>query len=328
VRDYIEARLRIAGTQRKIFDDDAVSIIWEFSEHGVPRLINKICKLCLKAGETNEFPMITGEVASQIADRFQKLSRTRKPPVQVQEDSSEREPMPKAAKTPSSQKVTPKTEAPGVKPAPPEPPRMVTPERPTPRPIPSADEERPRVFAPERPVVAPVPPQQPVGVEPPRMVTPKETTAPIPPHVDEMPPRVDQAKVVPISRSNANYVPLKAAAKTAPTAKTPQPTEESVPVQQQASESLGDSGVEIFEEVTIGQQKVTLSIPAQAVRQAQMSNAENKNKLAGYWSAQVLKANPQVVSSSFADPVSLWFEVKNIILKKFEGSPKSRVKMN
>ena len=73
---------------------------------------------------------------------------------------------------------------------------------------------------------------------------------------------------------------------------------------------------------------MTLSIPAQAVKQAQMSNAENKNKLAGYWSAQVLKANPQVVSSSFADPVSLWFEVKNIILKKFEGSPNSRVKMN
>jgi len=63
VQTYIESRLRLAGTQEKIFADDAIPVIWEFSEHGVPRLINKICKLCLKAGETNEFKMISGEIA-------------------------------------------------------------------------------------------------------------------------------------------------------------------------------------------------------------------------------------------------------------------------
>ncbi|HON59352.1 MAG TPA: AAA family ATPase, partial [Smithella sp.] len=190
VRDYIEARLRIAGTQRKIFDDDAVSIIWEFSEHGVPRLINKICKLCLKAGETNEFPMITGDVAAQIADRFQKLSRTRKPAAQVQEIPPEKETIPKAAKAPAMQKVAPKTEPAVVKPAAPEPPRMATPERPTPRPIPSPEEERPRVFAPERPVAPPVPPEQPVRMEPPRMATPERPTPRPIPSPDEERPRV------------------------------------------------------------------------------------------------------------------------------------------
>jgi len=74
VKTYIKSRLKLAGNQKQIFADDAIPVIWEFSEHGVPRLINKICKLCLKAGETNEFKIITGEVASQIADRFQKLS--------------------------------------------------------------------------------------------------------------------------------------------------------------------------------------------------------------------------------------------------------------
>ena len=71
--------LRLAGSQRKIFTDDAIPVIWEFSEYGTPRLINKICKLCLKAGETNEFQMISGEVVAQIADRFKKISKTSLP---------------------------------------------------------------------------------------------------------------------------------------------------------------------------------------------------------------------------------------------------------
>jgi len=441
VRDYIEARLRIAGTDRKIFDDSAISVIWEFSEHGVPRLINKICKLCLKAGETNEFPMITGEIASQIADRFQKLSRTRKPPAQIQEISSEKETAPKAV---SSQKAAPAVEPGFAKPSPPqqpvhvepprmeatdrpaarptplaeeerprvftperpvapvpppreerpirmEPPRVVTPERPTLRPIPSSEEERPRVFAQERPPVAPVPPQQPVHVEPPRMeatdrpaarptplaeeerprvFTPERPVAPVPPPREERPirmepprvgpadeniqpsaaqrpeefsPRVEQPKVVPISKQSVNYVPLKGGLK--PASASPQPVhpvqpQPVQPVQQavQAEEASfaeqspmaaqTDSEYEIYEECTIGHQKITISIPGHAVKQAQTASRENKNKLAGYWSAQVLKANPQLVSSTFSDPVSLWFEVKNIILKKFEGSAGSRAKMN
>ena len=75
LKTYVETRLRLAGNQRKIFADDAIPVIWEFSEYGTPRLINKICKLCLKAGETNEFQTISGEVVAQIADRFKKISK-------------------------------------------------------------------------------------------------------------------------------------------------------------------------------------------------------------------------------------------------------------
>ncbi len=75
VKTYIETRLKFAGAQRKFFTEDCIPVIWESSERGIPRLINKICKLCLKAGETNEFRTITPEIATQIAERFQKLSQ-------------------------------------------------------------------------------------------------------------------------------------------------------------------------------------------------------------------------------------------------------------
>jgi type II secretory pathway predicted ATPase ExeA len=74
IKDYVETRLRLAGCSKMIFTDDAIDVLWEYSEHGVPRLINKICKLCLKAGETNAFEIIDGPAAKQIAERFQKLT--------------------------------------------------------------------------------------------------------------------------------------------------------------------------------------------------------------------------------------------------------------
>jgi len=74
VRNYIETRLKLTGATKKIFTDDAISAIYEYSENGVPRLVNKICKLCLKAGETNNFKEISSEIVSQIGERFQRLS--------------------------------------------------------------------------------------------------------------------------------------------------------------------------------------------------------------------------------------------------------------
>jgi type II secretory pathway predicted ATPase ExeA len=42
MQDYIEHRLERAVTSRRIFTDEAYDAIWEYSEHGIPRLINKI----------------------------------------------------------------------------------------------------------------------------------------------------------------------------------------------------------------------------------------------------------------------------------------------
>ncbi|MBN1472827.1 MAG: hypothetical protein JW925_13720 [Syntrophaceae bacterium] len=84
---------------------------------------------------------------------------------------------------------------------------------------------------------------------------------------------------------------------------------------------------EVYEEVSIGQQKIKLAIPSHVIRQAQLSSNENKNKLAGYWSAQILKSNPNLTHASVADPVSMWFEVKNVILKKFNAPLNANAKM-
>ena len=74
IRAYVETRLSLAGGGRTIFTDDAYGFLWEYSDNGVPRLINKICKLSLKAGETNHFSLISGEVVRQIGERFRHLT--------------------------------------------------------------------------------------------------------------------------------------------------------------------------------------------------------------------------------------------------------------
>jgi len=74
IKEYVESRLKLAGATRRIFTDNVFPSLWEYSEQGVPRLINKICKLSLKAGETNGFDLINGEVVEQIGQRFRKIA--------------------------------------------------------------------------------------------------------------------------------------------------------------------------------------------------------------------------------------------------------------
>ncbi len=73
-KSYVETRLSLAGGTRSIFTDDAIELLWEHSEHGVPRLINRVAKLSLKAGETKGFERIDGTVIREVADRFRKPS--------------------------------------------------------------------------------------------------------------------------------------------------------------------------------------------------------------------------------------------------------------
>lgn len=74
VKTYVETRLKLAGGTRRIFADDVFAPLLKHSEEGVPRLINKICKLSLKAGETNGIELITGDMVDQIGLRFQRMS--------------------------------------------------------------------------------------------------------------------------------------------------------------------------------------------------------------------------------------------------------------
>jgi type II secretory pathway predicted ATPase ExeA len=96
VKTYVETRLALAGATKKIFTDDAISAIWIYSENGVPRLINKICKLSMKAGETNSLQEIDGNIVMQISERFQKLTGPampkRKPRLRSSEEANFEEP--------------------------------------------------------------------------------------------------------------------------------------------------------------------------------------------------------------------------------------------
>lgn len=75
MRDYVEHRLERAGLSRRIFTDDAYDAIWEYSEDGVPRLINKIAKLAMKAGQTQALESIDGIVVRQIGSRFDRVAK-------------------------------------------------------------------------------------------------------------------------------------------------------------------------------------------------------------------------------------------------------------
>ncbi|MDI6741600.1 MAG: AAA family ATPase [Smithella sp.] len=379
VRNYIEARLRLAGTQRKIFDDDAIPVIWEFSEHGIPRLINKICKLCLKAGETNEFETISGEVAVQIADRFQKLSKTSLPKRQMQ-SAAATEPSETGAKEADAGKLSktpktamPKREAPSLKvpetPIPPqmeEPapvrPRMMTPEEPPVTPAPSPIEEpapvrtrplmpeqppirrplhpqmedlkpqieepapvRPRMMTPEEPPVTPAPSpiEEPAPVRPRVLSHEDQPARPIPVPMEEQIPV--RPRTVPLAKSSGNFVPIQQGSPVARTSDNNIPESEQERYTEEVhDEPLSHQQQEDFEDVIIGKQNIKLAIPSHIIRQAQMTSPENKNKLAGYWSAQILKGNPNIMHASMSDPVALWFEVKNIILQKFNSTSNTR----
>src|SRR5664280_2232784 len=419
LKTYVETRLKLAGSQRKIFTDDAIPVIWEFSEYGTPRLANKICKLCLKAGETNEFQVISGEVVAQIADRFKKISKPTLPkskihsrpeiePPEKNISDTDTELLKKKPRTSVPRKEAPKVEIPPIdippqrEPRPidarvvipqqapatsippqwekviPVQPRVVVPEQPSARPIPPQMEEvipvQPRMVVPEQPSARPIPPQmeevipvqprmvvseqpsarptppQMEGVIPvqPRMVVPEQPSArPIPPQMEEVipvqprmvvseqpsarptPPQMEEAvrvetKAVPLAKPAVNYVPIPGAPLVKPSATNIPPRREEVkPVeakQKETEDQPAQVEKEVYEEVLIGQQNVELAIPAHVIRQAQLASSESKNKLSGYWSAQIIKGNPHIMKSSLSDPVAIWFEVKNVILKKFNST--------
>ncbi|MFZ0427777.1 MAG: AAA family ATPase, partial [Acidobacteriota bacterium] len=76
VRDYIDYRLGRAGARSRIFSEEAVEAVLRHSD-GVPRLINRLCKLSLKAGETNGLSEISSELVEDIASRFDRSTRRR-----------------------------------------------------------------------------------------------------------------------------------------------------------------------------------------------------------------------------------------------------------
>ncbi|MEJ2684319.1 MAG: hypothetical protein P8Z71_07985 [Candidatus Sulfobium sp.] len=65
-RDYIRHRLKVAGGERLVFAEPAISRIYQFSQ-GSPRLINTICDNALLEGFLLKKPVIDGDVIKNVA---------------------------------------------------------------------------------------------------------------------------------------------------------------------------------------------------------------------------------------------------------------------
>ena len=61
---YVAHRLKIAGTDGKIFSDKAIDSVWENSE-GVPRVINTISDMCLLTGFIKKQDEVNEEIAKK-----------------------------------------------------------------------------------------------------------------------------------------------------------------------------------------------------------------------------------------------------------------------
>lgn len=69
VGQYINLRLQKAGAKSAIFSEDAILEIWNTTS-GVPRMMNRLCNLCLKTGQTHETDIIDSEMVKLVAQRL------------------------------------------------------------------------------------------------------------------------------------------------------------------------------------------------------------------------------------------------------------------
>ncbi|MHC4713219.1 MAG: ExeA family protein [Planctomycetota bacterium] len=99
VRDYIDHRVERSGRPEPIFSDEAVQAIYQYSEEGVPRLVNKIAKLAMKAGETNSLAIIGPDIIESIGKRFERVSRKDTPAKEKKDDAQEATPEETAVET-------------------------------------------------------------------------------------------------------------------------------------------------------------------------------------------------------------------------------------
>ena len=76
---YVRHRLKVAGTEKRIFTSNAIKDIYAFSE-GYPRLINIICDRALVTGFTNGATSISRSVIKECADdmRLHKKGKQKK----------------------------------------------------------------------------------------------------------------------------------------------------------------------------------------------------------------------------------------------------------
>lgn len=300
VKNYVETRLKLAGGTTRIFTDDAFVQLWEHSEHGVPRLINKISKLSLKAGETNEFNEITGDIVGQIGERFRKLTRQaiqrRRPRKRfekevIRDQCHEAEPVLVAHGRDNSVPVIEQL-----------------------KPVESIEFVENPSFSmtedPERDTRADMIAQD---------VSYEESSVPVQKESFGVEQRKCDDEIRPVIENDTGEV-----------MNNIQPITGQVHAEEalETSESSHDAAVtekEGFGEMEIGTMKVRVNVPVHLIERAQSLNRESRIRVAGAVAAQTLQRHPQLVSSNLSDPVHIWGEIREFVLNMLGKTKKVSV---
>lgn len=289
-RRYIETRLKLAGTQIKIFPDESIRIIWENSDQGVPRLINKICKLCLIAGESNRSDYITPDLIRQVSERFQKLGRAalqKRKPRSIPDDFeiSDIVEMGKdvinqlSIETDNGDALKPEYTEPVLQTA-----AVTESAEISPGPVISANEFQPGQLSSDDILSALSADNQIASSNPFWPETGSETEG------------LWNAAEGSMNGTSA--------------------TEANLKQDRSEFEKLPEPKDHNDDEIMIGEHKVRLSIPKDILERVKSFNRDSAYKSAGFWAAQIIRKNPQLTRSPLADPVSIWNEIKDSILKK------------
>ena len=308
VRNYVETRVMRAGGTKKIFTEDAFPHIWENSEHGVPRLINKICKLSLKAGETNELNEITGKIIQQIGERFQKGTRLAIPKRKPRKRQGE-----EMSPGPIKKNVIPKKIL-GVQEKREIEPIMRIEEKAKPVMANGDSLEATNTFANSKHKA-----EKAIGnniVEKPEQVIANKSllNTPVPLKDDEHKTTLSVEKNADVNVESVNV--KKEASQTPSTFKDKEYKAEEIPHDRKAKTEL-DTEEDDIEELKIGGSRFWINFPSRLIQQAKYSDHEQCKELAGTIAAQTLKKNPQLARSLSADPVPVWGEIKSFVLNKF-----------
>jgi len=290
VKTYVETRIKHAGGGTKeIFSDDAVTALYEHSENGVPRLINKIAKLSLKAGETNDFDTVSGELVNKIGERFKRLTRPAVGKRRPRKKTDEK--VVKKAEYGQDKIVSeaiPEESKAGLTGTPEETNTLVE----------SVSEVAPKVAVPTLTIVKETVPET---------ATPEETA-------EEEENEVVQEVVSEVAVPELTIVEEPVS--------EPMVSEETVGeegeevVQEVTPEEMVDREG-IVEKFEIGNYVIDIEIPSTVIEQAKFSTREQQVKVAGSLAAQILQKNPQLVASHIDDPVHVWGEIRTVVLDQF-----------
>lgn len=284
LKNYVETRLQRAGGTGKIFTEESFHEIWECSEYGVPRLINKICKLSLKAGETNELTEINGEIIRQIGERFQKITRPVSPQRRLRE-RYDNEAAPKESQ--DNSKMNPEDN--GEK--------LIWP-----------------VLEKEVPL-QPLLCLQDYGNKT-QLFKEEESGN----EAVSVSMGGEIKEVLPAYNANEYKTEIGIHNSTVNTGMFSEGNS-NTDVQTYPEDVVVNE--EKLEEVDIGGRRFQLDLSSRLMQQAMISDKDQRYKLAGTIAAQALQKNRELTKAASSDPVPIWNEIKNFVLFKI-GNPSER----